>query len=251
MKKVIVIIALMALLAGGAFWFIAGGALNDLIKAKIEQVGKQITEQSVTVKSVDIKLFKGAGTIKGVALSNPQKYKANSLFSLNEVTLDINLESLTTDIIIIDKIIIESPEVIVEFTKTGGSNLQDIISTMNKNLIKSTTDKKSVEPVTNTVEAIIKVKQFILAGVALTVDLTELGNKVHRKTLTDINLINIGGDTGLPVSQLGAELLKQTLSSILKQVKKEQRKQIKDKVKEKMKGKVKERLSGFLNKING
>lgn len=241
MKKVIIFLLLIILLAGGAFWFIAGGSLNALIKTKIEQTGHQITQQPVTVKSVDIKLLKGAGTIKGLILPNPKKYNANSAFSLNEVTLDINLESLTTDIIIIDKIVIDKPEAIVEFTKTGGSNIKDLLDVINKNL--PTTDTGSDESVSNKAEAIIKVKKFILAGVALTVDLTELGNKVHKKTLTDINLANIGGEAGLPASQLGAELLKQALSSIWKQAKKEQKNQIKDKVKEKLKDKIKDKLN--------
>lgn len=241
MKKVIIFLLLIILLAGGAFWFIAGGTLNALIKTKIEQTGHQITQQPVTVKSVDIKLLKGAGTINGLILPNPKNYKANSAFSLNEVTLDINLESLTTDIIIIDKIVIDKPEAIVEFTKTGGSNIKDLLDVINKNL--PTTDTGSDESVSNKAEAIIKVKKFILAGVALTVDLTELGNKVHKKTLTDINLANIGGEAGLPASQLGAELLKQALSSIWKQAKKEQKNQIKDKVKEKLKDKIKDKLN--------
>lgn len=247
MKKVIIIIALMALLAGGAFWFLAGGALNDLIKAKIEQIGTQVTGQSVLVNKVDVKLFKGVGTIKGLVLTNPKKYKAQSAFSLNEITLDINLASLTTDIIIIDNIVIDSPEAFVEFTNTGGSNIQDILAAINKNTPKSSTDNKPTPSTSKTAEPVIKVKQFVLAGVALSVDLTELGNKVHKKTLSNINLANIGGNSGLPASQLGAELLKQSLSSIWKQAQKEQEKIVKDKVEDK----VKEKLSGFLKKIGG
>jgi len=247
MKKVIIFIAIMVLLAGGAFWFIADGSLNTLIKTKIEEVGKRVTEQPVTVKSVDVKLFKGAGTIKGLVLANPKQYKAKSLFSLNEATLDINLASLTTDVIIIDKIVIDSPEAVVEFTKTGTSNIQNILNTINKNLPKSTADKNLKQSITDKAEVIIKVKQFILADVALSVDLTELGNKVHKKTLADINLVNIGGDTGLPASQLGAELLKQALTSIWKQAKKEQEKQVKDKLKDK----IKDKLGDLLNKIAG
>jgi len=239
----------MALLAGGAFWFLAGGALNDLIKAKIEQIGSQVTGQRVAVNSVDVKLFKGVGTIKGIVLANPDKYKAQSAFSLNEVTLGINLASLTTDIIVIDKIIIDSPEAVVEFTETGGSNIQDIIRAINKNSPAASSEKTSTT--SSTAEPILKVKQFVLAGVALSVDLTSLGNKVHKKTLADIKLTNIGGEKGLPASQLGAEMLKQALSSIGKQAKKEQKKLIKDRVKDKVKDKVKEKLSGFLDKLGG
>jgi hypothetical protein len=237
MKKVIIFLVVIALLVGGAFWFLTGGALNDFIKVKIEEVGHQVTDQTVTVKSVDIKLLEGAGTINGIVLANPKEYSAKSAFSLNEVTLDINLESLTTDVIVIDKIVIDKPEAIVEFTQNGGSNIQDILDAIKKNLPTSDTDNKAASDKAKA-EAIIKVNKFVLAGVALTVDLTKLGNKVHKKTLTDIKLTNIGGDAGLPASQLGAELLKQALSSIWKQAKKEQKNQIKDKLKDKIKEKL-------------
>ena len=69
--------------------------------------------------------------------------------------------------------------------------------------------------------------------------------------LADINLTNIGGQTGMPASKLGAELVKQSLSSIWKQAKKEQTKILKDQVEDKVKDKVKEKLGGLLNKLNG
>ena len=109
MKKIVIFISLLVMLAAGAFWFLTGSALNDLIKQQIEQVGAKVIEQPVTVKQVDMKLLEGAGTIKGLVLANPKKYSAPSVFSLDEVTLDINLESLTTDLIIIEEVVIDKP----------------------------------------------------------------------------------------------------------------------------------------------
>lgn len=250
MKKFILFTAVLVLIAGGAFLFLTGSAVNGLIKEQIEQVGTKITEQSVTVASVDMKLLEGSGTINGLVLPNPAKYTGASLFSLNEVTLDINLASLTTDLIIIDRIIIDKPEALVEFTENAGSNIQDILDAIKKNTA-SATQPKSEDTTKSGSQAdpIIRVNKFVLAGVALTVDLTKLGNKAHQATLDDIVLSNIGGEAGMPASQLGGELAKQALSSIWKQAKKEQTEILKDQVKDKVKEKVKEKLSGFLDKL--
>ena len=51
-------------------------------------------------------------------------------------------------------------------------------------------------------------KKFVLAGVALRVDLTKLGNTVHKKILPDINLSDIGGENGLPANELGGVMIK-------------------------------------------
>lgn len=250
MKKLALFIFILLLIGGGAFWFLTGGALNDLIKQKIEKVGHEVTEQSVTVNNVNMKLFEGAGTINGLVLGNPKTYSAPSVFSLQEITLDINLASLTTDLIVIDEIIINKPEAVVEFTENGGANIKDILDIINKNIGSSIESSASKENTPSAkAEPIIRVNKFVLAGVALTVDLSKLGNKSHTSNLADINLTNIGGTSGMPASQLGGELIKRALSSIWKQAKKEQQEILENQAKDKLKEKAEEKLGGLLDKF--
>lgn len=240
------------LVAVAAFLLLSGNAINTLIKQNIEQVGTKVTQQSVTVKSVDMKLLEGAGTINGLVLANPESYKAPAAFSLNEVTLDINLESLATELIIIDRIIIDKPQAFVEFTQSGGANMQDILDAIKQNTASNTVKKSSEETSADeSSDPTIRVNQFILAGVALNVDLTALGNKNHQVTLTNINLENIGGSSGMPASQLGAELVKQALSSIYQQAKEAQINALKGQAKEKLKEKAKDKVGGLLNTLGG
>jgi len=112
-----------------------------------------------------------------------------------------------------------------------------ILDAINKNLPKSSSNNSetSTNKSTTSKEPKIRVKKFILAGVVLRVDLTKLGNTLHKKTLPDIQINNIGGDTGLPASELGGVMMKQALSAIWKSAKKEQQKVIEDKVKDKAK----------------
>ncbi len=243
MKIIASIIVVLLLLSGGALWFLAGGSLNDYIKNQIETVGTQVTEQPVTVKAVDIKLTSGSGSILGINLANPKTYSQPSAFSLGEMTLDINLESLTSSPIIIDAIVIKSPEAFVQFTQTGGSNIQDILDAIERNTPKSDANTTEKESTSDGKEPKVKVSKIILAGTALTVDLSAFGNKEHSATLPDITLNNVGGDAGLPASQLGAEIVKQALSHIWKQAKATQKKKLTDDVKEKLKDKAKKKLT--------
>ncbi len=244
MKKVAIIVTFLALIVGSIFLFLTGDALNELVKSKIEEVGKQVTEQTVTVESVEIKLFDGTGKINNVVLPNPEKYSADIAFSLKEITLAIDSASFATDLIVIDKIIINKPEAFVEFTQSGSSNIQDILDAIKRNSPKPNNEEileKSDKPKTR--EPFIRVNHFVLANTALTMDLSKLDNKVYELTLADINLTNIGGDRGVPASKFGAELLKQALSSIWVQAKKEQ----KEKLKEQFKNKIKDKLKGFID----
>lgn len=242
MKKIILFVLLFTLLiSGGAIWFLGSDKLNNLIAEQIQLQGSKYTEQSVTVKKVDMQLLHGAGTINGLVLNNPKGYSTTPAFSLNKITLDINIQSLAATSkggpIVIDAIVIDKPEALVEFNETGGSNIQVILDAINKNLPKSTSTSKANNDTAagSKVGPKIRVKKFVLASVALRVDLTKLGNTTHKKILPDINLSNIGGEAGLPASELGGELLKRALSGIWKSAKKEQEKVLKGQVKDKAK----------------
>jgi hypothetical protein len=243
-KIIASILVVILLVCGGALWFLAGGSLNDYVKTQIETVGTQVTEQQVTVKAVDIKLTSGAGSILGINLPNPKGFTQPNAFTLGEVTLDINLESLTSSPIIIDAIVIKSPQAFVQMTQSGGSNIQDLLDAIERNTPKSDATKDSSDQTaSSSKEPMIKVSKIVLAGTALSVDLTAFGNKEHTAVLPDIELSNVGGDAGLPASQLGSAIVKQALSKIWKQAKKTQKKKLTDSATEKLKEKAKKKLT--------
>ncbi|MDT0602991.1 hypothetical protein [Thalassotalea castellviae] len=248
MKFLASIVVVILLACGGALWFLAGGSLNEFVKGQIETVGKQITEQKVAVNSVDIKLTQGAGSIIGISLANGSEYNYPHAFTLGEVTLDINVESLTQEPIIIDAIIIKDPKAFVEFTASGASNMKDLIDTIQKNIPNAGQKNADTESASTKAEPKLSVSKVVLAGTALTVDLSALGNKEHSATLPDIILNDIGGKDGLPASELGGVIVKEALSAIWKETKNTQKEQLKKQATDKLKDKAKKKLSELFNK---
>jgi hypothetical protein len=247
--KLLASIAVVILLAcGGALWFLAGGSLNEFIKLQIETVGKQVTEQKVAVKSVDIQLINGSGSILDLSVENPKEYAYPHVFTLGEITLDINLESLTNEPIIIDAIVIKDPKAFVQFTSSGGSNIKDLLDIVKKNIPNANEETEEKEGAGVKPEPKLSVSKVILAGTALTVDLSALGNKEHKAVLPDIILEDIGGKNGLPASQLGGVIVKEALSAIWAETKNTQKKQLKEQATDKLKDKAKKKLSELFNK---
>ena len=70
---------------------------------------------------------------------------------------------------------------------------------------------------------------------------------MHQLSLAEINIANIGGENGLPASQLGGELAKQMLKAVWAKAKSEQKKIIKDKLKNKATDAVKDKLKSLVN----
>ncbi len=243
MKFLASIVVVILLICGGALWFLASGSLNDYIKVQIETVGTEITGQKVSVNSVDVQLTQGAGSILGVNLANPKAYTAPHALSLGEVTLDIDVNSLTKDPIIIDAIIIKDPQAFVQFTEAGDANLKDILDTIKANLPSESAKSPKKDHESNDEGPKLSITKVVLVGTALTVDLSALGNKEHKAKLPDIILENIGGSKGLPASELGGVIVKEALSAIWKETKKVHKKQLIEKSKNKLIDKAKKKFT--------
>lgn len=258
MKKLAIAVIVILLALGAGLWFLANGSLNPLVKEQIEIQGSKYTEQTVKVGEVDIKLFEGFGSIRGLTVTNPEGFKQPHAISLGDITLDINIESLANlrkkkpEAIVIDQIKIADPKAFVELNQQGSTNFNQIIDAINKNLPKSSGSEPAPEQTpSGQAEPKIKVTELTVSGVALALDLTALGNKEHQVTLADIQLNNIGDEQGLPASQLGGEIAKQVIKAIANKAKDEQKRRIKEKAVEKIKEKAKEKLGGLLDKLKG
>ena len=104
-------------------------SINSIIKHGVETVGPLALGTDVTLEKVDISLFSGKGQLKGIIIGNPEGFKTESSFKLNEVRLALDVSSLLSEKIIIDEIFIDAPEITYE--KSGkGDNFKAILDSI-------------------------------------------------------------------------------------------------------------------------
>jgi hypothetical protein len=125
MKKILLGVAVVVLfgIGGGAWWLYS--SLDSLVASAIRQYGPEITGVSVKLASVSIKPADGSATLRGLALGNPPGFKTERALSLGEISMTLDIGSLTRDVILIKDISIIRPDVTYEHA-AGGSNL-DVI----------------------------------------------------------------------------------------------------------------------------
>jgi len=243
MKKIVLFLVLfIAVISGAGYWFLTSGTINGLVKEQIQIQGGQVTGQSVKVAAVDINLLKGSGSISGLTVSNPSGYTQASVFSLGTIALAIDVASLTEEPYVIESLLISNPEVFVE-VNAKGSNLKDLYAAIDKNMPAEDAQNSSSDG--GAADPRIKLNSLQLQGVSMTLDLTALGNKVHSEKLSNINLGGIGGDQGVPASQLGAIIAKKITDALWDEAKQKQKEKIKGKLKEKAAEKFGELLGKF------
>lgn len=100
--------------------------LGSIIAEATRTFGTQATGTKVAVESVNVSLLGGDLAINKLSIDNPPGYKMKQAFSFDLVSVDLDVSSIFSDTIVINKIEIANIKVDFEPTIKGGSNLTDI-----------------------------------------------------------------------------------------------------------------------------
>jgi len=121
MKKVLIVLCGLALLAGAGVFLLLGN-LGGLIRRVVENVGSDATQTPVTLAEVNLSLSDGSGELRDLVVGNPAQFKTEYAMALGLIRVQIDTATLQSDPIVIKEIVIEAPQIIFE-VGTGGSNI--------------------------------------------------------------------------------------------------------------------------------
>ncbi|MEK9627441.1 MAG: hypothetical protein VW455_00315 [Nitrospinota bacterium] len=123
MKKFIIVGGLVVI-KGVMLSFLLFSSLDSVITEAVEHFGSEITQTEVTLDKTVIATT-GKGALHGLKVGNPKPFKTPSAFQFSEVSLELDLPSVTKDTVIIKEIVIAGPEITYE-VGSGGSNIDAI-----------------------------------------------------------------------------------------------------------------------------
>ncbi|MDA0991438.1 MAG: hypothetical protein O3A51_11890 [Verrucomicrobia bacterium] len=84
--------------------------LGAVIKTGVETLGPNYIGSPVALESAFVRPISGNARLKGLVVSNHEGYKTPSAIELGELTVQIDMKSLTTDTIVIKSIMIDGPQ---------------------------------------------------------------------------------------------------------------------------------------------
>ncbi|HPS55774.1 MAG TPA: hypothetical protein PLP05_09255, partial [Sedimentisphaerales bacterium] len=156
-----------------AIWMIG----ENLVKVGVETAATKTLGVDVSVKDIDISIFKGQLGMQGLVVCNPSGYDLKNLLELNKGNIQVTLKSLMQDTVKIDEIKLDGINLVLE-QKGMTNNLQEIL-----NNLKTETQPQPVEKgekkgknleITNLEITNVKVsvKLIPIPGQTQTVDLT-------------------------------------------------------------------------------
>jgi hypothetical protein len=206
MKKLLIIVAVIAVLGivGLGVLFMN---LGKIVKKGVETAGPPVTKTEVKLDSVLLSPFSGSGKLKGLFVGNPEGYKTPSAIKMGEIEVVVQIASLKSDIIVIDKVAINAPEITFEGGLTG-SNLKKILANVEAATGgPSKTGSKS--------ETKMKIKDLTITGGKISFSITGMGGKTLSAPLPDLHLTNIGtDDKGATVAQVTKQVLGEVVGNV-------------------------------------
>lgn len=207
------LVALIAIGLGGYYLY---SNLEVLVKQAIELAGSEAAGVAVRVDRVELDLQAGRASIFGLSVANPPGFEGAEAFSLGEITVDIDLESLADQSpIVLDEVRIESPVIYFELNAARKSNLEVLGESASGGSEAGTSDATtdSPEPPLR-----LRIRKLRFAGGRVEADTRALGGNRIEATLATATLSNVGGTNGATGSEIGSivveELGRQTVLAI-------------------------------------
>lgn len=183
MKKILAVLAVLVVAAVVAF-FTLSNPLGRLVKLAIEGFGPDMVQAEVSVRSVDISASDGQGKLVGLLVGNPKGFKTSHALKADTVEIAVEPASLTKDVVILRKILIDAPNIIYE-KNDNRNNFDAIQKNVEAYLNKSGKKKDDKGAATKLIidSLVIRNAQVNYNG---TLDLS----------LPDIELRNVGKNSG-------------------------------------------------------
>ena len=219
MKKIILGLFLIVLIAvaGGVYYVLTN--LDSLVKQAIETHGSKATQTAVLVDNVNIDLANGAAGLKGLTIANPSGYEMPNAFSLGEIRTGINLQSLQEEPYIIDEITVLAPQVFVEIDEENRTNLNELKKNLSAASSSSTSQKKETE--SGAAEPKLIIRRLTFADGTIQAKAAVLQDKELKVKLPRLDMSNLGGSEGATAAELANEILTRLTDRAIEVVKKD------------------------------
>jgi len=256
MLKIILVAGVVIVVAAGVFLF---SSLDGLVEAGIEKAGTEVTQTRVEVGGVKLTLSSGEGTITNLQVDSPAGFSRKKIFTLGEITVAIDPETVTDNVVVINKVIIKAPQIFYEINDKGDSNLDEL----KKNVQKATAKLGSSDSAASSSGEEVKliIRKLIIEGAEVDARIAALGGKdisanLPRIELTDIGKASGGASAGEIAEKVTKILISKTTTAIAKmgvqQYLGQSAEEAKAKLQEKAKGAITDKLGDQLgDKLKG
>ncbi len=167
-------------------------SLGAIITKAVTTAGPEIIQAKVSLDETVIDATSGKGSMHGLLIGNPEGFESESAFKMDKIEITLDTGSITSDIIIINEIIIQAPEVTYELGGSGSNiaAIQENVDAFVKKYAGASESKEKSEAKEGGTKMVID--HVYVKGGKVNISATLLGGKSMTVPLPDIHLQDIG-----------------------------------------------------------
>jgi hypothetical protein len=168
-------------------------SLDGMIRSGIEENGSELLQTQVTVDNVSVSIFSGSGTISGFTVQNPEGFSNEPALYIQEASMNMDIWSLFSDQIVVNEIIVKSPDLFFEQIGVGVN-----LKKLNDNMDLASEESS---------ETSLIIQYLLIEDGNITVSSSLERERTTEVTLDEFTLNDIGRD--------GTNTIKQSVRQVL------------------------------------
>lgn len=220
MKKLILRIAIVAVILLIAAIIAGALFLDSIVKKGVETVGPQITKTEMKLEGVSLSILSGSGELKGFTLGNPEGFKAASAMAVTHVKIAVAPMSVLGEKVHVRQVHVIDPEITFEATglNVRANNLSKILENVQAVAGGGDPAKPDSKPAPANTGASkkLQVDDFLLSNAKVKVTSTSLGGRTVNVTIPDIHFTNLGsGPEGITAAELTSKVMNELVPAII------------------------------------
>ncbi len=201
-SKVLIALAVVVIAVIVVFFFVLAN-IDAIVKAAIEKYGSAATGTNVRVSKVEIKLKAGEGSISGLSVGNPSGFSTPAAFSMDNITVAIDIGSITKDPIVIDRVSVSAPRIAYEVNESGRANINEIKKNLQAYQKQGPEEKGKAEGEKN-----LLIRNLLIEGGEVAVHVAALKEEPLSAKVPRIELTNVGGEGGASPGEIAEQVLR-------------------------------------------
>ncbi len=195
--------------------YISFPSLENIAKQLVHEYGSKIIGTSVSIKGLNFKPTSGYASVTDFEIENPKGYKSKNLFYLKELSVQIDLSTITDELIIVDNVKINNPQITYEMLSLKQNNISDILNNIKNNTVsdndaKDTSSSKKTNNKSSSKKVVIKTLSVNDGAINVMMGIGKFKKELSLP-LPKIEMHNIGQD------KKGATI-KDTISTVITKI---------------------------------
>jgi len=209
MKTAVKVVGI-AILAIAVLAIVVVLSLDSAIRKGIETVGSHSLGVDVRLKRAHLSIMKGRLTISGLEISNPEGFKTDTLFKVEQAGIAVRPRSLFKDEIAIKGIVLKTPSITVE-QSASGTNMSKVLENIEG------PGKKEPEPAEGKAEKTYRIGVIRVKDASVTFSSFMTAKAPVTVPLPDIEMKDISSDdgTGLALAQVIQQVFQEMMKTAL------------------------------------